>query len=85
MREPLDVGARVHGGHPGCPTRRRHIDRHDPGVGERAAQERRVQDALGLEVGDIAAVADQQALVLDRVTLWPTRPLMFVLIVRSPS
>ncbi len=50
---------------PGRPPRRRHVDRHDPGVGERAAQERRVQDAVGLEVGDVAAVADQQPVVLD--------------------
>ena len=35
------------------------------GVGERAAQERRVQDTVGLEVGDVATVADQQPVVLD--------------------
>ncbi len=35
------------------------------GVGERAAQERRMQDTVRLEVGDVATVADQQPVVLD--------------------
>ena len=54
MGEPLDVGTGVHGGHAGCPPRRRDVDRRDPGVGERAAQERRVQDPRRVEVGDVA-------------------------------
>ena len=65
MGEPLDVGTRVHRGHPG--TRLAAVTSIDVivGVGERAAQERRVQDTVRFEVGDVATVADQQPVVLD--------------------
>ncbi len=50
---------------PGARARGAHVDRCDVCVCERAAQEHGLQYVVGRDVGDVAAVAGEQSVVLD--------------------
>ena len=64
-RDLGDLGAGHDGCDPGQGLGAAHVDRFDPGVGVRAAQRRGVQHVRQHDVVDVAALAGEQARVLD--------------------